>query len=454
MRRVIIILILFTGISASKAQEVKIEVNDSSIYQYEFIPDVSFDTIANRLARIEGEIPLNLNEIVRAFIDYFSIRNRDYTRMIMRRKDIYFPIFEEKLAAYGLPDELKYLSIIESGLNTQAKSRVGAVGLWQFMPYTGKIFDLDQNYYFDERMDPEKATEAACRYLKQLYTISGDWELALASYNAGPGNVRKALRRSGKDTFWGAYHSLPRETRSYLPQFVAIIYVLNFAENHNIFLDEEKDYHLAYDTILIDGYAHIPTLANMLNLCYEDLAELNPEIQKNILPSDSKGYPVRIPYDKKEFYISNRTEILDSIGKTDKSKMATLAKAHPINTAGKDKVIYKVRSGDVLGKIAETYKVRVADIRRWNNLRSNVIRIGQRLTIYANPNTIPSTTSVAKESNKTDPISHNGRVYIVQPGDTLWHISKKYEGLSIEKIKELNNLKNSKIKPGMKLVIG
>jgi len=452
MRRVIIFFVLFTGFSVSKAQEVKIAVNDSSIYQYEFIPDVPYDTIANRLSRIEDEMPLHLNEIVRAFIDYFSIRNRDYTRMILRRKDIYFPIFEKKLAAYGLPDELKYLSIIESGLNTSAESRVGAVGLWQFMPYTGKIFDLKQNYYFDERMDPEKATEAACRYLKQLYTIFGDWELALASYNAGPGNVRKAIRRSGKNTFWGAYHSLPRETRSYLPQFVAIIYVLNYAEEHNIFLEEEKDYLLAYDTILVDGYSHIPTLANMLNVCYEDLQDLNPEVQKNILPSYSKKYPVRIPYDKKEFFVSHRTEILDSIGKTDKIKVETFAKADPANIAGKDKVIYRVRSGDVLGKIAETYKVRVSDIRSWNNLRSNIIRIGQNLTIYAEPDKAPSSSAVAKE-NKTVPLPSN-KVYIVQPGDTLWHISKKYDGLSIEKIKELNNLKDSKIKPGMKLVIG
>ncbi|MFW5759830.1 MAG: lytic transglycosylase domain-containing protein, partial [Cyclobacteriaceae bacterium] len=291
MRKVTLVLVLLLGYYAlAFGQEKTIDVMDTLGYQYEYIPDVPYDTIAARLDSLENEIPLHLNEIVRAFIDYFSIRNRDYTRMIMQRKDIYFPIFEKKLAEHGLPDELKYLSIIESGLNTRAKSRVGALGLWQFMPYTGKIFKLHQDLYIDERMDPAKATEAACQYLKQLYMIFGDWELALASYNAGPGNVRRALRRSGKDNFWDAYHSLPRETRSYLPQFVAIIYVLNHAEDHNIFI-EDKEYLMAADTIFMDGYCHLPTLANYLGVCPEDLADLNPEIKQNFLPQHSKKYP-------------------------------------------------------------------------------------------------------------------------------------------------------------------
>lgn len=452
MRRVMLVLGLTMAIShVTHSQEMKVDIMDTVGFQYEYIPDVPYDTISSRLDSLQNEIPLQLNEIVRAFIDYFSIRNRDYTRMIMRRKDIYFPIFEKKLAEHGLPDELKYLSIIESGLNTRAESRVGAVGLWQFMPYTGKIFHLHQDWYFDERMDPEKATEAACRYLKQLYTIFGDWELALASYNAGPGNVRRALRRSGKRTFWGAYRSLPRETRSYLPQFVAIIYVLNHAEDHNIFI-EDKEYLMVADTILMDGYCHLPTLANLLGVCPEDLAELNPEIKRDILPQSSKNYPVRIPYDRKAFYYENQLAILDSVGKSQKAEMEAIAKADPFNVDGKDKVVYRVRSGDVLGKIAENYRVRVSDIRKWNRLHSNLIRVGQRLTIYTRPGAGPDTQVTAKDE-KPAPLPGN-KVYIVQPGDTLWHISRKYEGLSIEKIKELNNLKNSKIKPGMKLVLG
>ncbi|MCA6410127.1 MAG: lytic transglycosylase domain-containing protein, partial [Cytophagales bacterium] len=187
----------------------------------EYVPaEATPQLIAERLSSLQGIIELTYNSKVQSFIDYFTIRDREYTRMVQRRKDLYFPLFEKKLKEYGLPDELKYLSIIESGLNPRVMSRARAVGLWQFMSGTGRYMGLSNDWYIDERMDPEKSTDAACRYLAQLYSNFGDWQLALAAYNSGPGTVRNAIRRSGyKKNFWEVYARLPRETKSYVPQF-------------------------------------------------------------------------------------------------------------------------------------------------------------------------------------------------------------------------------------------
>lgn len=423
---------------------------DSLRFGYDYVPDVSYETVGERLALLETTIPLTYNSYVKGFVDYFTVRNREYTKKVLRRKDVYFPLFERYLAKYNLPDELKYLSIVESGLNTRAISRAGAAGLWQFMPFTGRIYKLHQDWYVDERLDPEKATEAACKYLKELYQIFGDWELALASYNAGPGNVRKAIRRSGyKKTFWEIYRYLPRETRSYVPQFVAVIYSLNYAIEHNLFIDD-PDYLMACDTVRVDGYLHLPTMANLLGVCPEDLEDLNPQLKRSVVPETMKNYPVKIPADRLEFFALNKTYIIDSAARVGKAELEYLARHSIGSTYGRDKVVYRVRSGDVLGSIAQRYRVRVSDLRKWNNLNSNLIKVGQRLNIWVNGG---NSSAVAQQSSSPGPIP-DSKIHVVQPGDTLWHISRKYEGLSIEKIKKLNNLTDNKIKPGQKLVIG
>src|SRR5690606_33799536 len=200
-------------------------------YDYEYIPDFTYDQVKARIQAMETDMPFELNETIFSFIHYFTVRNRGYAKMILERKDTYLPMFEEALARHQMPDDIKYLAIIESGLNPRARSRVGAMGLWQFMPATGREYKLYVNNHMDDRMDPELATEAALKYLKALHRMFGDWEVALAAYNCGPGNVRKAIRRSGgKKTFWEIYNYLPRETRSYIPQFQAIMYVLRYAE--------------------------------------------------------------------------------------------------------------------------------------------------------------------------------------------------------------------------------
>ena len=347
-----------------------------------------------------------------------------------------------------MPDELKYLSIVESGLNPKAYSRAGATGLWQFMPPTGRMYGLHENQFIDERMDPYKSTEAACKYLLELYNIFNDWEMALASYNCGPGNVRRAIRKSGyKDGFWQIYNYLPAETRGYVPQFVAVVYAMNHLKDHNIFADS-LEYPITFDTIRFNQHTNLDALCTNLNMSKEDFQKLNPALKKNIVP-DNLNYAIRIPSDKIEMLTLNRTAIMDSC-KMKAEEITVAMKAVDNNGfTGKNKIIYVVKRGDVLGKIADRNHVSLTNLKRWNNIRGNTIRSGQRLVIYRNggASALPA-KNIARVTTKATP-----HIHYVQPGDTLWTISRKYNGISVEKIKKLNHLKGNEIKPGMKLVL-
>ena len=435
---------------------------------FEHIPgDDNPALIADRLACIEKTMPLTYNDRIQAFINYFTVKDREYTRLMMRRKNLYFPLFEKYLAKYGLPDELKYLSIIESGLNPRAMSRVRAVGLWQFMSATGKHYGLNNNWYIDDRMDPERSTDAACRYLRDLYNMFRDWELALAAYNTGPGNVKRAIRKAGyrkpegnvytKLTFWDIYPYLPRETRSYVPQFVAITYAMNYLDEHN-FYDEGEEMLPTYDTLQVSRFLHFETFAALTGTCVEDLQRLNPSIQRNAIPETSKTYTLNVPVDAKARLAMDRLAILDSASKTGRKEIEALAKTQPeSSTYGRDRIVYRVRSGDVLGSIAMRHGVSVANLKRWNNLQGNTIHVGQRLNIFPKNSGGSSSGVLAsgKSSASSSPAPIPGsKTYVVQPGDTLWEISRKFEGLTIEKIKSMNRLDNSKLQPGQKLIIG
>jgi membrane-bound lytic murein transglycosylase D len=420
----------------------------------EYIPaDDTPELLADRLSCLQQTIPLTYNNTVHGFINYFTVRNREYTRTMQRKKDLFFPLFEKNLAEHHLPDELKYLSIIESALNPRAVSSARAVGLWQFMSGTGRYMGLHADWYIDERMDPEKSTEAACRYLSQLYSIFGDWELALAAYNSGPGTVRKAIRRSGyKKSFWEIYPHLPRETRAYVPQFIAMIYAMNYAEQHNL-LETAREQLPPYDTIAVKQFIHFETLASLTGTCLEDLQKLNPAVQRNALPDNGKIHIMKMPVHAKETLNLNRVDILDSVSRAGKKEMEALAKKYASgSTEGRELISYRVRSGDVLGSIAMRYRVRVTDLKKWNNLYSDRIRQGQRLAVWVIPT---SAIASAKAQSTTSPalLSPDTKTYIVQPGDTLWDISRKMPGLTVEKIKSLNNLKGNSLKPGQKLII-
>lgn len=427
-------------------------------YLVDFVPDNTYDEVADRMKCLEGEVPLNFNQRVMAFVDYFSIRNRDYTRDIVRQKELYFPLFSEKLAEYNLPDELKYLSIVESGLRPKAISHANAVGLWQFISSTGKMYGLSNGWYVDERMDPYEATDAACRYLKDLHRMFGNWELALAAYNCGPGNVRKAIRRSGyKKTFWEIYRYLPRETRSYVPQFVAITYLFNHLELHN-FLEVPERFTPEWDTIMVSQYFHLETFGNQLNTCVEDLLNLNPQIKRGALPEGTKNFALKIPKELKEEVVANRVHLYDTASKVGKKQLEYLARSTPGSTYGKRKVTYRVKSGDVLGTIARKYHVRVSDLRKWNKINGNLIRIGQRLNVWVLPDYNAQTKktyavelpkTVQEEKTET---TGDQTLYYVRSGDSLWSISKN-NNTTIEKLKSANNLRSNTLQPGQSLVI-
>ncbi|MDW7695555.1 LysM peptidoglycan-binding domain-containing protein [Flammeovirgaceae bacterium SG7u.111] len=425
-------------------------------YDRDYIPTVSDEEIMARLKEMEkkGEIPMNYHARVRLFIDFFSVRKREFTLKIMQRKNLYFPLFEKTLAEYGMPDELKYLSIIESALVPSARSRVGAVGLWQFMPRTGRAYGLKQSYSMDDRMDPEKATIAACKYLKFLHDMYGDWELAIAAYNCGPGNVNKAKRRSGKFHFWDIYEKLPRETRSYLPQFVAMAYVLNYADEHNL-VQEQPFYATPSQEIFVSQSVDFGKLAQKLNICEEDLAQLNPRFRYKYVPSGVKDCPVKIPAARFDYFMANKQDILDSVKVT--SKKPTYYAGGKVGSG--EKVYYTVRRGDVLGSIAQRHGVKLSNLRSWNNLYTNTIYPGQKLVMYgagAAP-AKPSTQAVAKNTQPSAnqvQYTANGKVHVVREGDTLWGISKKYNGVTVDKIRKANNLKTDKLKIGQKLKLG
>lgn len=433
-----------------EVQEIKGEVVLPN-YHYEYVPDFTYDQVAERIEKMDLEMDFELNDRVFSYIQYFTVRNRNWIKMVLARKENYFPMYEATMKEQGMPVEIQHLSIIESGLDPKIRSRAGAMGLWQFMPATGRQYGMLVNSHIDDRMDPEKSTQAAARYLKVLYNMFGDWEVALAAYNCGPGNVQRAIRRSGgKKTFWGIYNYLPRETRNYVPQFQAMLYVLNHLEEHNLRL-EEPSYPLEYEHVNFDRAFNLHRLAEFTGTCLNVLEKLNPSINKGHVPESNRSMSIRVPKSKAPFVKENLVWLGDSLGKSSSLLLASspVATATNASTTGNSKLTYKVKSGDVLGKIASNYGVTITQLREWNNLKSTVIHTGQTLSIYPKgkfPTSDTSSRTLAENTSKS-------KTYTVKPGDSLWNISQKH-ALSVDEIKRLNNLNSTTIKPGQRLIIG
>ena len=422
-------------------------------YHYDYVPDFTYEEVAARIQKMDLEMDFELNDRVFSFIQYFTVRNRDYMKMVLARKEQYFPMYEETMKDFSMPVEIQHLSIIESGLDPKIKSHMGAMGLWQFMPATGREYGMQVNPDIDDRMDPEKSTEAAAKYLKALYKMFGNWEVALAAYNCGPGNVRKAIRHSGgKTTFWGIYDYLPKETRSYVSQFQAMLYILNHLEEHNLHL-EEPSYPMEYEQVNFDKTFHLKTLASLTTVCLKELEKLNPSIKQGKVPESHRSMSIRVPKSKAFFIKENLASIGDSLSK---ATPVLLASTTPIETATKvssaqpasARIAYKVKSGDALGTIANRHGVTLTQIKQWNNLGSNLIKEGQILIIHSNSN-LSTGKTIALNSDSPS----SSKTYTVRPGDSLWMISQKHS-LSIEQIKRLNNLNTTQIKPGQRLIVG
>lgn len=420
-------------------------------YQYEFVPDFTYEEVNERIQKMDLEMEFELNEQVFSYIQFFTIRNRNWIKMVLARKEQYFPMYEETMKNHGMPVEIQNLSIIESGLDPKIKSRVGAMGLWQFMPATGREYGMLVNSHIDDRMDPEKSTEAAAKYLKALYKMFGDWEVALAAYNCGPGNVLKAIRRSGgKTTFWGIYDYLPKETRNYVPQFQAMLYILNHLEEHNLRL-EEPSYPLEYEHVQFDRAFNLERLATLSGVCLSDLEKLNPSINQGHVPESNRSMSIRIPKTKAFFIKENLAWLGDSLGKSSPVLIsnATQSTAKNTTTSRESRLTYKVKSGDFLSKIAANYGVSLENLKEWNKLKSTVIHTGQILYLYPQG----QATSSGGSTRTLAQNSSSSKTYTVKPGDSLWNISQKHS-LSIEEIKRLNNLNSTTIKPGQRLIVG
>ena len=327
------------------------------------------------MSTMEFVIPMDYNPYVKKQIDFFGTRWQKRLKEVITSSSYYFPIYEEILDKHDMPLELRYLSVIESALNPYATSRSGAVGLWQFMPATGRIFNLDQNYVVDERRSIEKSTEAAATYLKSMYKMFGDWYVAIASYNCGPGNVRKAIRRSGRRDFWGMYHFLPRETQNYVPKFIAMAYIMNFYHVYGITAVPPIDVKRPYHPVHCTGEMSFQVIAEMLGISTEELMSYNPELKEQVIPRSSNGYWLNVPVDMVDQFYDTEGEIQACTKELDLAKKE-LAAATP-------KFIYhKVRRGESLGVIARKHHCSVSQLKKWNNIRGSVIHPNQRLKIY------------------------------------------------------------------------
>ncbi len=459
------------------------------------IAEFSDSVYTDRISRINSVITLPYNNIIRNHIHVYTSRKLDRFQVMLGLQDYYFPMIEDIFDYYGLPVELKFMAVIESALNPNAVSRAGATGLWQFMYSTGRAYGLTINSVVDERRDPVKATHAAARYLKDLYGIYHDWILVIAAYNCGPGNVNKAIRRSdNRKDYWEIYYRLPRETRGYIPQYVAAAYAMNYYREHNI-NPIEINMPLAVDTVVVSQDIHLEQIAAVLNLPLEEVRTLNPQYRTGLVPGRSKPYAITLPVDRLGDFITMTDTItgyrkeqyltmINQKGPTPSSNQQSSYSAPDVK--GKAPLIYVVREGDNLGFISEWYNVGLSDLRYWNNIYKNTIKIGQKLTVYVDPAKVEryskinsmsfaekqkqagkATTSVtgaspltasplAVVSSSASPVQSDTdyELYTVRQGDNVWDIARKFDGVSYSDILRLNNLSDaSKIMVGQKLRI-
>ncbi len=469
------------------------------------VPD---SLIRERLAKLQKTVPLNYHTAVQGYIDLFVFRRPAYAQTMLERMPLFFPLYERMLKEYGLPDELKYLSIVESALEPRAVSRSGAGGLWQFMPGTGRELHLYQDDYIDERMDPVKATEAACKYLRDLYNIFEDWELAMAAYNCGPGAVKRAMRRTGGDSFYTIYDALPKETRGYVPLFVTFTYMMNHANEHDI-VAKNYEYPIPHDTVQITGYFNLETFAKHSTMPLGDLRKMNPAITTTILPDYTNRYPLRIPREQYSYFVAHRRAIMDSSSRlpyhmdhvllahaedvhygTDSMGIWTSLNLNPLANARMEAAIlassepaivnsdddeeeirpvasrklrrqaYTVRKGDNLGDIADRYEVDMNDLKRWNQLSSTTIQPGQELVIMGEVEARSERLGNERKEQHTEKRvvavkakQYKPRYHQVQRGDTLWNIVRRYD-LTVEQLKKMNHIKSDELRPGQKLIVG
>lgn len=426
-----------------------------------FTSNVPDNVLKERLAKMNSFITLPYNENVRNYMILYSEKMPTKMSQILGLCQYYMPIFEETFSKYNLPEELKYMAIIESALNPVAVSRAGAKGMWQFMYRTAISYGLEINSFVDERLDPFKSADAAARYLIDSYNIFGDWNLAISSYNCGAGNINKAIRRNGGSRdFWSVYNYLPKETRGYVPAFVGAMYAIRYSKEYGL-NPAPIQMPAQLDTFEIRKNLHFKQISELVGISVDELRNLNPQYINDIIPGDSKTYVLRIPYNYTNDFIANEDSLYTykAAEYLNPQTLASTAKTTG-SSSGSGPIIYKVKKGDSLGKIAARYKVTVSQLKNWNHLRSSTISIGQKIRVYKGGAPVSSaskaTSDAAKAASSVARTSSNDSmdytVYTVKAGDTLSGIAKAYPGMTAEKIMKFNGI-GSNIKPGMKIRI-
>jgi len=426
--------------SKSNQKIDSIPVFEEMIYEY-------------RMAELNGKTPIELqyNSHVRRYIDLYSNKRRNDVSKMLGLSKLYFPIFEEQLDKYGLPLELKYLAIVESALNPNACSSSGATGLWQFMFNASKMFNLEINSYVDERRDPHKSTEAACKYLKYLHRIFNDWQLALAAYNGGPGVVRNAIQRSGgKTDFWQIRQYLPVETQNYVPAFMAVNYVMNYTTEHNIFEETPLVTFYRTDTVKITQAVSFKQISAVIEIPISTLKFLNPSFKQNYIPYIGNPSTLVLPADKVSKFIAQEKEVYGYVLPI--ANYNTLL-ANAGSTENKVKKTHIVKKGEYFHKIAMDYDCTIENIMAWNKLKNKNLCVGQKLAIWVNSE-MPQATITNTARNVCSSNTEQYLLYTVQDGDTIKSMADKFNYKSINDFKEFNNLKEEEaIKPGEQIKI-
>jgi len=421
------------------------------------VPYYSDEMYVERLSHMNTYIEMTYNEIVRKYIEFYSLKRRRQVEVMLGLSEYYFPIFEQALDKYGLPLELKYLPIIESALNPVAISRARASGLWQFMYTTGKLYKLNVSSFIDERQDPVKSSDAAAHYLRDLYDIYHDWHLVIAAYNCGPGNINKAIKRTGKTTYWGIYERLPRETRGYVPAYIAAAFTMSNYKELKL-VPRKIEIPKATDTIMINKELHLMQVSEVLKIPIQTLKALNPQYKKDIIPANFDTLPLMLPAD----YITQFIILKDSIFNYNDSLFFN--SIHPsqygsINKAGNNsegvRIYYTIRRGDSFSLITKRFKVTSEEIKLWNDIRKNRLIAGKKLTLYVSEDVannyknkkrtnVNNNVQTINNNVSTDDIKKGEYIYYtVKSGDNCYTISKKYTGVTADEIMKLNGITNS-----------
>ena len=442
---------------------------DESVVSYEMdsirlTSDVPDSVLIRRLAAMNPYISLPYNETVKNYIVLYSEKMPSRMARMIALADYYMPIFEETLSKYDMPLELKYMAVIESALNPTAVSRAGAKGMWQFMYSTARSYGLKINSWIDERLDPVKSADAAARYMQDAYRIFGDWNLAISSYNCGSGNVNKAIRRAGGNSdFWSIYEYLPRETRGYVPAFVGAMYAFRYYKDYGI-VPDELALPVHVDTFDIRRNLHFTQISEVVGVPADLLRDMNPQYIHDIIPGSETPCILRLPSQYTASFIDRQ----DSLYTHKAKELFSPATLENMKTAGSSssQIVYRVKKGDYLGKIAAAHHVTVAQLKSWNNLRSNNLRIGQQLIIYKGGAPVRASSSspakssassgggssAAPASSSTASDNAEYTVYTVRKGDTLSKIASRYPGISANDLMKYNGI-GTKINIGQKIRI-